>query len=185
MDQVAELAAVTGRASRVGVKNDVAAGGHQLLFEIERAAVLGDRPAVNLQNQWIFLRRVEPWRLDDPALNLAVVLRGLIPDLFDLADLFPGEQIFVDGGQDFDLAVSQHSGGDVARIARVALDDREGAALRYRKCAAPAIGARPAADIVEQLLHIASERDEIKPGVALIVGSEIQPVSGAGPPRVR
>jgi hypothetical protein len=87
VNEVAELAAVTRRASRVGVEHHVTASRHQLFFEVETGAIIGERPAVNLQDQRVTLCGIEVRRLDDPALNSPLVFRRFVPDFFDLAEL--------------------------------------------------------------------------------------------------
>ena len=94
MDQVAELLAITGAPSRVGVEDHVPLSRHNLLLEVEAVSVVGERTAVNFEDQRIFLGRIEAGRLDDPAVNLSFVkrrvVRALIPVLEEPAAMSPG-----------------------------------------------------------------------------------------------
>src|SRR5439155_9906145 len=69
LDDVAELLAVGRAAARIGVEHDVTLGRHPVEFVRERVAVRCVRPAVYLENERIFFRRVEMRWLQDPALN--------------------------------------------------------------------------------------------------------------------
>ena len=73
VNEVGEFLAVAGAAARIGVEDDVAHRSPDLFFEIEAVAIVGERAAVNFEDQRIFLRGVEIGRLDDPALDLAIV----------------------------------------------------------------------------------------------------------------
>ena len=76
VDQVAEGFAVAGAAARVGVQHDVARRREQLQLGGVVRAVGGERPAVDLEDQRIFLRLVEIGRRDHPALDVTLVLRA-------------------------------------------------------------------------------------------------------------
>ena len=73
VDQVAELLAVAGAAPRIRIDDDVPAGRHYLFLGVESPAVVRKRPAVDLQDQRILLRRLEAGGLDDPPLDLSLV----------------------------------------------------------------------------------------------------------------
>ena len=75
VNQIGEFFAIARAASRVGVQHHVAHRCPHLLFKIEAVTVVRERPAVNLQDERIFLRSVEIRRMNDPALDLALVLR--------------------------------------------------------------------------------------------------------------
>src|SRR5262249_1489971 len=73
MNQIGEFFAVTGAAAGVGVQDNVSARGKELLFEIKTVAIIRKWAAVNLDDQRIFLGRIKVGRLNDPALNFALV----------------------------------------------------------------------------------------------------------------
>ena len=88
VDQVPEFGTVAGAPSRIGVEHDIATRGHELLFQIEAITVIGERPAVDLKDQWILLGGIKSRRLDNPPLDFAVILRRLVPDPLDLSRAF-------------------------------------------------------------------------------------------------
>ena len=58
---------------------------------------------------------VEVGRLEDPALDLAAVLRRLVDDLLERAERAAGEEVGVDGGEHLGRARAGATDGDVAR----------------------------------------------------------------------
>src|ERR1700676_1610344 len=86
MDEVGELLAVAGAAARIGVEHDITQGGPDLLFEIEAIAVIAEGSAVNFENKRVFLRGVEARRLNNPALNFALVLA----EAYQISSTWPG-----------------------------------------------------------------------------------------------
>src|SRR5438105_1495182 len=94
----AVVLAVRCAAARVRVEHDVSLRGHPHELVRVRIAVRRVRAAVDLEDQWVFFGRVEIRRLEDPALNLLSIERG-VPDFFRLAlpDVF--EEILIDVGQ--------------------------------------------------------------------------------------
>ena len=60
VDQVAERLAVARAAARVGVQDDVAGGGVELDLGREAGAVVGERAAVDLEDQRILCVRSKP-----------------------------------------------------------------------------------------------------------------------------
>src|SRR5207245_7100636 len=99
MDKIGEFLAVTGAAARIGVKHDVPEGGPNLLFKIEPVAVIPEGSAMNFENERIFFGGIEIGRLNDPALNLALVFRGFVPNFFDAAGHFLLKKFLIDGGE--------------------------------------------------------------------------------------
>jgi len=73
MDEIGKFFAIAGAAARIQIENDITLPQH-LFFEIETVAIVGEGTAVNLQNERILLGRIEIRRMDDPALDLALVL---------------------------------------------------------------------------------------------------------------
>src|SRR5258708_5842581 len=73
MDEVSKIHAIAGASAGIHVENHVTSGGQHLFFKIETVAVVGERTAVNFKNKRIFLGRIEIRRVDDPALDLAIV----------------------------------------------------------------------------------------------------------------
>src|SRR5260370_4084937 len=74
MDEVGELLAITGASARVGVELDGRRIITKMLFEIEAVAVIAKRSAVDFENERIFFGGIEAGRLENPALDLALVL---------------------------------------------------------------------------------------------------------------
>src|SRR5262249_43561532 len=150
MNQVAEFLAVAGAAARVRVEHDVAHGSPGLLLDIEAVAVVRERTTVNLENQRIFLCRIEIRRLDNPAFNLALVLRGVPPDLLDRAGLFLREQLMVKRRQHTRRASSAcHCYVAGARAGSVG--ERDCSILRHRERAAESIRTRAGSDMLRNL----------------------------------
>ena len=81
LNDVAELLSIAGRAARVDVQHDIAPGGHPLKFMVEDPPISSVRPAVNVQNQRIFLLGVEIGRLLNPRLNTLSV-KACVRELF-------------------------------------------------------------------------------------------------------
>ena len=54
--------------------------------KIEAIAIVGERAAVNLQDERVFFGGIEIGRLDDPAFDFAFVEGGVVPKLFDGAE---------------------------------------------------------------------------------------------------
>ncbi len=104
LDDVAELLPVGRAAARVRVQHDVATGGHHLELVEEIPAVGGVRPAVNVEDERIFLRGVEIGGLQPPRLDFAAVEAGVL-DRLGLAERQRREQLLVDVGQPGELAV--------------------------------------------------------------------------------
>ena len=99
MNQIGELLAVAGAAARIHVENHVARGGVQLYFRGKARRVHGERTAVNFQHEGIFLRRIEPGRLHDPALHVAMIGRGIEADFLERADRALRQQIVAQSAQ--------------------------------------------------------------------------------------
>ncbi len=112
VDQVAELLAVAGAAPGVRVQHHVAGGGVELDLGGERGAVVGEGPAVDLQDQRVRPGRVEARRLHDPALDPAPVVGGLVPDLLDLSQGLVAQEVPVEPGQPPGL----HPGADDGHV---------------------------------------------------------------------
>ncbi len=98
MNNVAELFAVAGGASRIDVQHHEAARSLDLHFMLESDAVHGVRAAVDFENEGILFRRIEVGRLDNPALD-ALAVEGIVTQLFDRAQLKLRHQTFVRGGK--------------------------------------------------------------------------------------
>ena len=73
MDKVGKFLAVASAAAWIRVENDVTSRSEHLFFEVEAVAIVSKRATVNLQDKRIFLGSVEIRRVDDPALDFAVV----------------------------------------------------------------------------------------------------------------
>ena len=95
VDLVPEVLAIAGAPARVRVEDDVARRGEQLDFRAEAVPVVGERAAVDLEQERILAARVEVRRLHDPALDVEPVMRGLVPDLLRLPDRLLREEILV------------------------------------------------------------------------------------------
>ena len=83
------------------------------IIAAQAAAVIREGAAVDFEYERILPGRVEVGRLDDPALDLAPVFRGLVPDFFDLAERLAREQTFVDRSNGPGMRVTVRSGDDV------------------------------------------------------------------------
>src|SRR5580658_10834680 len=78
LNDIAELLTIAGRAARVGVEDDITFGSHPLKFIIEDPSVGRVRAAVDVENEWVLLLRIEVRRLLDPALNVLTIKAGVI-----------------------------------------------------------------------------------------------------------
>src|SRR5215472_1992889 len=78
LNEVAKILAVAGGAARVDVQNDVAFGRHPLKFVIKDPTVGSVRPAVNVQNERVFLFRIKVRRLLNPSLDALAIEAGVI-----------------------------------------------------------------------------------------------------------
>src|SRR4029077_7814420 len=103
-------------------------------FKVEAVAIITKRAAVNLKDERIFFRGIEIGRLHDPALNFALVLRGLVSDFFDMAGLLLIEEFLIKTREDF--ARPPGADGDVARYVRAAIGEGDGAGMGYGERAA-------------------------------------------------
>src|SRR5215467_732619 len=73
LNDIAELLAIASRAAWVDVKDDVAFSGHPLKFMIKDPAIGGMWAAVDVENEWVLLLRIEVGRLLNPPLNALAV----------------------------------------------------------------------------------------------------------------
>ena len=73
VDEIGKFFAVAGAAAWIGVEDDVTHRSPDLFFKIEAVAVIAKRAAVNFQDERIFLGGIEIGRLNDPALDFAIV----------------------------------------------------------------------------------------------------------------
>ena len=74
VDQIAELLSVAGAAPRVGVQHHIPGGCVELNLGGEAIAVVGERPAVNFEEQRILVAGIEIGRLHNPTLNAAPIV---------------------------------------------------------------------------------------------------------------
>src|SRR3989304_759575 len=181
MDEVPELIAVAGASAGVGIEHDVIPGRHELLFDIESVSVVGEGSAVNLENQRVLSRGVEIRGLQEPALYFPAVLRRVVPDLLDIAELLSREQILVHRGQDLDFGVSHRAHRDVARHMGTAVGGRESSVFRDRDRPAASVGAEARPEVPRELLDWAVEGHEVETGVPLVVRGEVDPAPVGGP----
>ena len=79
--------AVAGRAVRVGERHDVAGARVDLPVAAEGVGPLRLRPAVDVEDERVLLRRVEPVRLDDEDLHRVPVGAGDLDGLLGRADV--------------------------------------------------------------------------------------------------
>src|SRR6266516_1873550 len=98
VDRVREGVAVASRAARVHVQHHVAVRREVLEHVAEPDVVHRERPAVDLEDQRVLLRRLERRRLDDPSLHAGAAGR-VVPDLLDLGEPLIREHVVVHGGQ--------------------------------------------------------------------------------------
>src|SRR2546423_1129847 len=86
LNDIAELLAVACAAPGIGIEHDITLGRHPLEFMIEDISVCGMRSAVNIEDQWIFLRWIEIRRLLNPGFN-PFSIEAVVPDLFRRSDI--------------------------------------------------------------------------------------------------
>ncbi len=170
VDEVGEFLAVAGAAAGVGVKHYITHGRPNLLFEIETVAVVAEGSAVNFQDQRIFLGGIEAGRVNDPALNLALVFGGFVRNFFYAAGNFLLQQFLVEGGKHPHRAAG--GDGDVAGIVGAAVGEGDGAGAGDGEGAAT-VGAGAGGDVVGDFLEIAVGGGETDFGIALIGVEEI------------
>src|SRR6266852_3185449 len=170
VDEVGEFFAVAGAAAGVGVEHDVTHGGPDLFFEIEAVAVVAEGSTVNFEDERIFFGGIEGGRLNDPALDLALVFGRFVRNFFDVAGNFLLQQFRVDRGQNSHRAAD--GDGDVAGIVGPAIGEGDGAGARDREGAAT-VGAGAGDDVVGDFLEVAIGGGKADFGVALIVVEEI------------
>ena len=113
---------------------------------------------MDLQDQGVFPGRIKVRRLEDPALDLALVLGGLVPDRFHRAQLSAGKESLVDGRDHFQVRITYRADGDIAGQVRARGGDREHAVLGHGEGAAASVGTARAADAVGQFPHLALQR---------------------------
>ena len=184
VEEVAELLAVAGAAARVGVEDDIPGGRHQLHLRREAVAVVGDRAAVDLEDQRIPPAGIEVRRLDDPALDRPAVERGIPPDFLDFAEHFAGQQVVVersDAAQFASRPSDRHFAGGI----RSGPVEREGTVLRHRERTAAVRPAVLCAEVRRERLHPAVQRGETDLGVAFVVVLEVEDAAVSRPHRVR
>src|SRR5256885_16425701 len=88
MNEVGKFFAVTRASSRVRIEHNVPHRSPDLFFKIKAVTVIAERPAVNFENERILFRGVEIRRMNDPALDFALVFRGVVPKFLNMAGLF-------------------------------------------------------------------------------------------------
>ena len=103
LNDIAELLAVAGAPARIGIKHDVAFGGHPLEFMVEGVAICGMRAAMDIENQRIFLAGREVGRTLHPSLDAAAI-EALVPNHFRLGEIEFFEQLVVDVGEPVNMA---------------------------------------------------------------------------------
>ena len=155
----------------------------ELFFKIEAIAVIGKRAAMNLEDQWILFRSVEIRRLDDPALNFAMIFGGFVPDLFDVTERSSRKKALVYLGQDLRPRGLLDANGDFPRQIRSRMCQGKSASFRDGKRGNTAGSARRRPDVTGQHPYMPLEIDEIKARVAMDGGGEINAVAVRRPPR--
>src|SRR5213596_4026181 len=83
LNDVAKFLAIAGAPAWIWVKHHVAFGRHPLKLVSEDVTVSRVRSAMNVQNQWIFLMRIEIGWLLQPGLDVFAI-KGVVPNLFRL-----------------------------------------------------------------------------------------------------
>src|SRR5215472_16511567 len=118
VNQVGELFSIARAAARIHVQNHESLRGPNLLDGVEAIAVICKRPAMNLKDQRILLRRIEIRRLHDPSLDFALVNRRLERELFYPTRLLLQEELLIKRSYDARLRISARCNCNVARIRR-------------------------------------------------------------------
>ena len=95
LNDVAEILSVTGGASRIGVKNYIALGGHPLKLVVKDPAVRSVGTSVNIEDQRILLMGIEVRRLLDPALDALAIEAGVI-DLLGRSQIELRRQLLIE-----------------------------------------------------------------------------------------
>ena len=179
---IGKLVTITGRAARIGIQHDVASGRVQLIFNTEMRAVGGERPTVNLKNQWILLIRIKfRWR-DDPALHLMIANRRWPGDFLHAAQRFMRQQIVVQIRQ-FRWRSSPSARCNLGRSIRAACRIGVGAIIRNGKTTAriwPADAGTT--NIVREQTNLAAHRQSRQIAFAVIVILYVKTVRTTGPP---
>ena len=98
LDHVAELLAVTRAPARVRIKHDVTLRRHPLKLVVENESVGRVRTAVNVQDERIFFRLVEPGRPLQPRLDHFAV-ETFVTNFFRLGQVELPEKFVVAVGQ--------------------------------------------------------------------------------------
>src|SRR5207245_8342506 len=98
----------------------------------------------------------------DPALDLAMVLGGLVPDRLHRTQRSTGEETLVDRGDHFEVGITYRTDSYVAGKVRARRGDREYAVLGHGEGAAASVGAARAADVVRQFPHLAFQGEEVE-----------------------
>ena len=98
-DGVGELLAVTGRAAIVDVQDGVAMRGVDLIFDIERGAVLAVRAAVNVHDERMLRGGGHAERLGEEGFDFKLVVVAGEGEGFDFGELFSGEKLGIQVGE--------------------------------------------------------------------------------------
>ena len=131
-DLLGEVAAIGGRAARIGVNHDEPRGGERLLDIVEAPTVEAVRPAVDVENERVALGRIEARRFEEPGFDL--VLAALDREELRGARGMRGEERVVVMGDDRRLVGLRIGDGDLA--------DRVGGGVIVRDITLVAIDAR-------------------------------------------
>ena len=94
LNDVSKILPVGRASTRVRIKNDITFRGHPLEFVIENKSVCGVWSAVDVQDQRIFFRGIEPRRLLYPCLD-AFPIEALIPNFLRLCQVELRKQFVV------------------------------------------------------------------------------------------
>ena len=86
LDHVSKILAVTRAPARIRIKHDVALGRHPLELVLENVSIRRMGAAMDVQDERIFLVRIEARRLLHPRLNLFPV-EALVRDFFRLGQI--------------------------------------------------------------------------------------------------
>src|SRR5450756_1615978 len=90
-DSLLVLLAIPGPAPRIAQVDDIAASHQEVELVHEQISVLVLRAAMDLENRWILLLGVKPWRRHDPSLQI-MSIACFEPHLFNLAKIEPTEE---------------------------------------------------------------------------------------------